>query len=334
MGLTKVLPLEYMKIENSPHTDGWYAKVRRNPSLRALLWPVRAARGLMGDREEAAMERHFAHFFRAVEGGSVIVKVPEMQGSFELDARSTLLKRVLKKGHYEPVVAQVILNHLNRHADAIDIGANAGFFTVLMAKQLAPKRRVLAIEPTANALRFLRSNIARNNVGSSVVVCDKVVMDKIGEFNLHVIPGKEEYSCVFQNDPAPARGRAGQGSLEDWMAHAGIAADQATVVKSEGETVDNLVDTMNLGPGFIKMDAEGAEYLVLQGARKTLERWKPAIISEVCDMLLHKSGHSAKGLIEYLTGFGYRVLDAENPGTPISSVFNGTILALPAAERS
>jgi FkbM family methyltransferase len=315
--------------QTPPSRNGIRQSLRSNPVVRGILWPVLAWRDSMATREEEAEERYFTQFFHEVEGGSLVVRIPSLQSSFEIDARSTLLKRILKRGNYEPELVEIVQRYQTGERDVIDIGANIGIFTVLMAKRLKPGKRVLAIEPTPNALKALRANIARNGVDQSVVVWNGVVMDKTGDFQLETIPGKEEYSSVFGTGKSSAAEYQHGQHLDAWMEHAGIAGAQSTTVKVPGETVDNLVESFKLDPGFIKMDAEGAEHLILNGATKTLQRSKPIVVCEAADILLGKSGTSAKALAELFTKQGYNVLDATNPKKPIGSFFNGTIVALP-----
>jgi hypothetical protein len=117
--------------------------------------------------------------------------------------------------------------------------------------------------------------------------------------------------------------------MQQWMEHAGISSEQAVTIPTQGDTVDNLVERFGLEPGFIKIDAEGAEYHILLSAAKTLARWKPVILSELVDFFISKSGISSNSVIQLLEEHGYEVFDAEAPEKPISSFFVGTILAVP-----
>ena len=318
-----------------PPTESQSGKVsrnsaRRNPWLRALLWPIAAPRRWFITRSENYFARTCEKLFEPVEGGTLVVRIPNFSGSFEIDARSSLLKRVLRNGAYEPHLSKLTLEHLRQDRDAIDIGANVGFFSVLLAKNLGPGRKVLAVEPTPDALRRLRANLRLNGVEGSVIVYENAVVDKPRQVELHVIAGKEEYSSVFQlgasSDPAKPEP---QTELRNWADHAGITGAEVTTISAIGETLDTLVERARIEPGFIKIDAEGAEYLILQGSVKTLQHWRPVILTELVDFLLAKSGASSRDVIHFLTQLGYDVLNADEPSTPITGSFNGSILAVP-----
>src|SRR5262249_11250838 len=77
-----------------------------------------------------------------------------------------------------------------------------------------------------------------------------------------------------------------------------------------------LDDLLPLGTRvhLVKIDVEGAEYLVLRGMEACLRRDQPDLIVEVTDEYLRGLGHSAEGLCEFLFGLGYRMYIIDHPG--------------------
>lgn len=75
-------------------------------------------------------------------------------------------------------------------------------------------------------------------------------------------------------------------------------------------TLDTLCNQSNLKPDLMKIDVEGAELLVLHGARKFLGESCPIIVLAVHPYWLPK-GQSTQQIFEYLTGYGYTVYDSE-----------------------
>jgi len=282
--------------------------------LKVLLWPVLVWRRRLRGRKQACFEAYHKEFLHHVEEGSVVVHVPDFGGSFEIDVRSNILKRILKRGHYEPDLVRIVLEYVDPELDAIDIGANVGFFTILLSKTLRPDRRVLAIEPAPFALKYLHGNIRRNGVAHTVTVYEGVMADRAGNFSLHVIPGKEEYSSVFP------------------IVHPSVTHAAAITTDTRGDTLDNLVERLGFEPGFIKIDAEGAEHIILRGAQETLRRWKPVVLCEVSDVLLSQGGVCARDIIHLLESHDYTVVAASEPSRRIVSPFAGEILAVPRRE--
>src|SRR5579863_914395 len=167
--------------------------VKSHKLLRAVLTPAMRAARTMRPAENGRRSRILNEMFQLVEGGSLVLRMPDFNGSFELDARSHILRRILVTANYEPEIVRVIREKVDIRRDAIDVGANAGLFTILLASLGLPASRVLAVEPTPGALHFLRENIVRNNKSEKIIVFEGVASHSRGEVKLRVISGKEEY---------------------------------------------------------------------------------------------------------------------------------------------
>lgn len=69
-------------------------------------------------------------------------------------------------------------------------------------------------------------------------------------------------------------------SIEHHLANESRLGDNFISIMVETDTVDNFCRNHSTAPTFIKIDTEGADYRVIRGARKTIERFRPAIITE------------------------------------------------------
>jgi FkbM family methyltransferase len=246
-----------------------------------------------------------------VEEGNLVVRSPEFYGSFEMDFRSHILRRFLLKGNYEPEIVQIIKKVVDPKRDVIDIGANIGLFTTLFSKIISNNNKVLSIEPTPNALKYLYNNIKRNNLGDKVIVYEGVASNRKDNFKIKTIAGLEEYSSI--------------GNL----VHPAIKDLSAKEIMVKGDTIDNLVESSRLNPGLIKIDVEGAEYLVLMGAAKTLDLHKPIIISELSDNLLSSFGTNSLEVFNFLRKNEFEIFDAFNFREISENPFEGEFIAIP-----
>ncbi len=195
-----------------------------------------------------------------------LLSVPEFEGNFHVDPRSHLFSRLLFNGNYEPLLAELARCLIDSNRDVVDIGANVGFYTVLSARHT--RGRVLAIEPTDNALRLLRRNIVHNELVNKVLVFEGVVSDVSGEVTLSFLNGKEEYSSI---------------EVIRHPSVVGVIRSCKTVVSN---TLDQLVKQFVLDPGFLKIDVEGAEHKVYAGASEVLSNARPIVLSEFSQRLL------------------------------------------------
>ena len=136
----------------------------------------------------------------------------------------------------------------------IDVGANVGAFTIKAARQVGPTGKVIAIEPEAENLALLYKNTRHL---SNVVVIGKAASGSKGQQKLYQAP--QPFLFSTQSD-------YGLGFTE-----------------VEADSVDNIVSELGLDRvDFIKIDVEGAELEVLEGAAKTLNLPGVGIAMEAC----------------------------------------------------
>ena len=253
--------------------------------------------------------KYLETLFENVIEGSVIVKISNIPGEYEFDPRSHVLRQILlsKKKEYEPQIVEGILRYIDSKKDAINVGANVGLYTNLLAKNISSKRKVLAIEPTKRAFKMLQHTVKRNHNEEKVVLFNGIAANKIGEFSINVIKGKEEYSSLGK------------------LVHPSINKMDFIKKSVKGATIDSLVDKYNLKPGIIVLDAEGAELNVLEGATNTLKNYHPVIISELDDKLLYEQNTRSQDIIDYLQKINYKIRDVE--GNFPTFPFCGNIIA-------
>jgi FkbM family methyltransferase len=158
----------------------------------------------------------------------------------------------------------------------LDIGANLGLHSVLLSKLVGLTGRLHAFEPNPALLATLRLTIAG-----------------LGNATLHPFALSSRAGTATFFVPADHQ----KGSLADWLEPFG---GSATPVACEQRRLDDLVrDGTVPQPDFIKCDVEGAELLVFEGARSTLDRRDAPIV------LFEANAYNARG-------FGFSLLDARD----------------------
>jgi FkbM family methyltransferase len=279
---------------------------------------IRKSTRYVEGRLRAATRRRFEararRLFARVRISSVVVGVPAYRGVFEMKADSSLAQTVMSEG-FEPEAPALIAALVSPGTDAVDVGANVGFFCVLMASLARPGGRVLAVEPSPAILPLLRNNLLRNNA-ANVVLHEGVLAERAGERTLNSVDASPEYSSMgaIVHPHAPA---------------------QITAVRVPSATLDDVVGRHALAPAFVKVDVEGAETLVLDGARDTLRRFRPAVLCEVDVRLLRTLGSTPAAVFRAFDSLDYRVFDSRDGRLcqgPAGDTFIGAVLALPAEQ--
>ncbi len=152
-------------------------------------------------------------------------------------------------GTYELEIQKCLVRELKQGEVFFDLGANAGFFSLLGSKQVGEKGYVLAFEPLAENIEAIKPQLLLNSVLNCTVV-EAAISDFIGEVSLWEGPDTS-------------------------TAHIGTREFEKKAVKSvKSITLDEFVRTSRQ-PNFIKMDIEGAEIQALRGADTLLSGPNP-----------------------------------------------------------
>lgn len=185
----------------------------------------------------------------------------------------------------EPEVLQLLFRFLTDGDCFVDIGANAGYFSVLASAMVGPRGKVIACEPGTNVLPALRHNIAINKM-DNVEVITQPLADKTREVLFCLADEGPSFNCLW-NPESP---------------HEAFARE---AVAMQATTLDALLANRPT-PKLVKMDAEGAEHLIMKGAYDTLFKHKvPFIVAELADVNLMRLGSSQSDLRRYMYLMGY-----------------------------
>jgi FkbM family methyltransferase len=200
----------------------------------------------------------------------------------DIDPRNPPEVSVYLWGTYEPEVVFALERLAGPTDTTVDIGANCGVLSALMAR-LSPKGRVLAIDPSAAACERVRQQLRLNDAEATIV---------------NVALGERRADEQF------LAGNVGIGVLP--------RADRAFTT---GEVVDTVVVPLDAvvdehapdGVALIKIDTDGSEPSVLRGAVKTLRRDRPSLVFEFCPDGLRRRGESAGTLADELERCDYQL---------------------------
>ena len=188
-------------------------------------------------------------------------------------------------GHYHERYEADLVQRLLGEDDVFwDIGANVGYFTLVAATALKNRGQIIAFEPGKNAYARLTENLALNP-WRNIQTYPVAVADREGEAVLHLLGDIADSSASLY--PA-AQAQAGQEVCR-------------TVA------LDHFLDSEGLRPpDLIKLDAEGAELAVLQGAKGIIAHTPPLFLMEMEEKNLRAAGASKAAVAQFLTGCGYR----------------------------
>jgi len=175
-------------------------------------------------------------------------------------------------GSYELETPRILEQNISIGDVVYDIGANVGFYTLLASFLTGKRGQVLSFEPFPTNIRFLRRHILLNKF-TNVSIFEAAIADKEGVM-------------CFKEGVNSAEGRlSDEGNL------------QVKVM-----ALDKLVrDKVIPPPQMMKIDVEGAELKLFEGASEVIKGYRPKIILSTHGEIVHDA------CIKYLQSMGYRL---------------------------
>jgi len=202
----------------------------------------------------------------ALQGVAPTVKGGPLKGKrWLLNAR-----REFRRGTYEPEQTRLFQEAVGPGQVAYDVGAHIGYYTLLASDLVGDKGHVVAFEPLPSNLWDLRRHLQMNGC-HNVTVIDACVGEHAG-------------SCQFKRGTGPRTGYiAPNGALTVQMVRLDELLNEGTIP----------------APDCIKVDVDGTELAVLQGAQSLIARKHPTIFLSVhsdearrqCGDLLEAQGY-------------------------------------------
>lgn len=172
----------------------------------------------------------------------------------------------------------LLAGYVQPHTWAIDVGANIGVFTLPFARFVRGDGRVIALEPEPANFAVLERRVRASGLKELVQLHRAVAAEREGTLYLSVNPAHPgDHKIADHGEPVP------------------------------GLTLDRLIkDAGDPRVSLIKIDVQGAELRVLQGAAEVIDKHRPALVIELDENALRQQGASIRQLADWLDARGYR----------------------------
>ena len=206
--------------------------------------------------------------------------------SEDIDQQGPLRPNACAEEH--PILLSLLTEVLTDGDIFVDVGANAGYFALPIAKIVGKAGRVHAFEPAADVAEQLRRAARVQGVEPWMAVHELALGSGDGSTNLRADPDHPEdstkRSLFIGNGPTVAE----------------------VVVRSfDGLVASGAVD-LSTGLHAVKIDVEGGEMHVLEGMRRTLERDRPRmIVVETIETHLRRAGSTVAAIHAFMRDLGY-----------------------------
>jgi len=162
-----------------------------------------------------------------------------------------------------------LMSEIIRENDLVlEIGGHIGYLTIFFAHHAGPRGKVIVFEPGSNNLPYIEKNVSQAE--SSTLAKIELIRAAAGILDGEALLYEEDLTGQNNSmvrDFAGLRANMGKAYVE-------------TQVRPNKVPV-RAIDSLSVSPQFIKIDVEGFEWSVLQGAVATIETNSPALMVEV-----------------------------------------------------
>ena len=188
-------------------------------------------------------------------------------------------------GVYGELDTKIIREEIHEGDIVIDVGANIGYYTLIFAQLVGSSGKVFAFEPESKNFEILKKNIEINNY-PNIVAEQKIVSDKSGIVKLFIA----EHGIVGH--------RINQQKSSQKF------------IEVESIILDNYIKKLNLDSkiNFIKIDVEGSEPKVLEGAKEIMQKSNQLkIFTEFNREAVEEYGIEPKEMIDLFYRNGFKI---------------------------
>lgn len=208
--------------------------------------------------------------------------------TYQLDLSQTIDRAIYTCG-WEPETVEFLRSHVRPGDTVVEVGANIGAHTLLLASLVGPAGHVHAFEPTQYALAKLRTNLGLNP-------------EIAGRIRVH--------TNIVTNHEGATPNRALLSQFRADSAH--VAAEQVSAAAT-------CLDDQDFGGvALLKIDVDGYDHKVLSGAERLIRASRPLVLIELCNYTLGAQGDSVADIVALMDSLGYR--GYRESGAPLPAV--------------
>jgi len=206
--------------------------------------------------------------------------------------------RLSINGVYEPLATEWVKKNVKKGDTVVDVGANIGYYTLVLAKLVGEQGRVFAFEPDSTNYKLLRKNIEINNY-KNIHTENYAIADYEGHAKLFLSKTQMGMHRIY-----PSK----------------YCSEHYLNVKTRSLDSYFIRETKK-AISFVKIDVEGSEFKVINGMKDILKNPGLKMLLEFVPFDIRECGDDPSKLVSMLDEFKiYRTIQAENKIIPFEGV--------------
>lgn len=206
----------------------------------------------------------------------------------QLDAHDSLNLSI--DGVYEVEQTNYIKSILKSGDQVLDIGANIGYYSLIIAKKIGPNGKVYCFEPDANNFKILSKNISQNNYSNVSALYNAAVSNENGSLKLFIssVNSGDHRTYSSEND--------------------------RNFVEVKALRLGDVPELKEIKIRLIKMDIQGWEMYAVRGMAHLIEQSKPIVISEFWPIGFKMSNTDPDEYFQFFQRLGYKLFTITETG--------------------
>ena len=274
----QVIWMYRLMLEREPESEAVIAeKIRAWTTITDLRWDFMASQEFRGRNPKAIVRP---------DRSELVIKLLPNGARLFVDLYDRVIGQAILLDEYEPDQLAFVRRTLGPGQVFVDVGAHGGRYTIECAGIVGPAGRVYAFEPHAANAALLRQSVEESRFEDRLTLEERAVGDGSRVVTLAYVEDG------FNSGGAHLAERIPVNPNHDTASVAMVALDDYPFDRSVT---------------LLKVDVEGAEGLVLQGAGRLLARDRPTVLMELHPGLVDRiSGCSAQAVLAEARAVGYR----------------------------
>ncbi len=223
-----------------------------------------------------------------------------MMGSFHFPVGDNVIAPYIRsRGIWEPSEHKWLQQNVESQNSCLNVGANVGYFTILMSILAGESGSVTALEPNKELLPYLRENIESRSI-KNVKIYPYAAGNERKKARFYI--NRENYGDGRMFDPRLTTGGG------DWRTFGFDQIPHKTKVQMI--RIDDL-HLENIDIALI--DTQGFDHMVLRGMLETIKRHPPKILTEFIPQWIQDLGENPAEVLKEYKSWGFKVESTDLP---------------------
>ncbi|HBW38557.1 FkbM family methyltransferase [Desulfosporosinus sp. BICA1-9] len=215
----------------------------------------------------------------------------------------SLMPELIQTGLIEPPLSRYLINHVKESSVVMDIGANIGYYTVLLGYLVGLSGKVIAYEANPQIFSILQDNVSLNYLFDHVQVINKAVYSTRTVLPFHMSRKFNGNSSINKHNETYTKNYPGDSFIE---------------IQVNAEPLDIYLNTVER-VDLIKIDIEGGEYQCFLGMENLLRKGRiKKIIFEYNWEMLQQDAEPFYKLLKMYSNEGAIYHSFSPQGEPVS----------------